>query len=61
MNVPHDKVCPDCGSYMNWYKDHYECQKCGHIGRKIYRWIKVGSLILALIGLTFLFTNFVLL
>jgi len=34
MNVPHDKVCPDCGSYMNCYKDHYECPKCGHIGRK---------------------------
>jgi len=30
MNVPHDKVCPDCGSYMDWYKDHFECPECGH-------------------------------
>jgi len=22
MNVPHDKICPDCGTYMNWFKDH---------------------------------------
>lgn len=20
MNVPHDRICPECGSYMSWVK-----------------------------------------
>jgi len=54
MNVPHDKICPDCGTYMNWFKDHYECPKCGHIGRKIFRWIKIGTILILIFGIIFL-------
>jgi len=59
MNVPHDKICPDCGSYMDWYKDHYECPKCGHIGRKMYRWLKKAVVLFLLIGLVLFLRNFV--
>lgn len=44
MNVPHDKICPDCGAYMEWNKDHYKCFVCDHIGRKMWRWQKVVTI-----------------
>jgi len=59
MNVPHDKICPDCGSYMHWCKDHYECPECGHIGRKMFRWVKKAVILFLLIGLALFFGSFV--
>ena len=51
MNVPHDKICPECGRYMNWVKDHYECE-CDYKGRFMWRW-QMGTAILTILALIY--------
>lgn len=46
MNEPHERICPECGKYMKWKKDHYECQ-CGYISRFQWTW-KIGITILTI-------------
>ena len=41
MNIPHARICPQCGKYMNWIKDHYECE-CGYKDRFMWRWRKIA-------------------
>ena len=60
MNVPHDRICPNCTSHMYWCKDHYECPECGHIGRKMWRWKKTAVILTILIIVSVVFYQFVL-
>ncbi len=56
---PHDKICPDCGSYMDWCNGHYECPECGHVGRKLWRWQKTATIFTILSLLFIAFYQFV--
>ncbi len=58
MNVPHEKICIECGSYMVWCKNHYECPVCGYVGKMLWQHLKVGAIVLGIIGIVFFFGNF---
>lgn len=60
MNEPHDKICPECGSYMDWREDHYECPECGHIGRKMWIWQKIVTVLTIITVITVAFYQFIL-